>query len=166
MKFLNDIKEVRVGIADSAIVTSPDKIITMGLGSCIGIALYDKEKRIAGLVHIMLPDSKQFKNIVNPLKYADLGAEILFKEMISHGCKKENITAKIVGGASMFNFSDKKIISDIGKRNAEAVICTIKKLSIPIIGEDIGGSKGRTMIIESESGLVTVRSIGSNLKNL
>ena len=66
----------------------------------------------------------------------------------------------------MFNFSDKKIISDIGKRNAEAVICTIKELSIPIIGEDVGGNKGRTMIIESESGLVTVRSIGSNLKNL
>ena len=163
---MDDIKEVRVGIADSAIVTSPDKLITMGLGSCIGIALYDKEKRIAGLVHIMLPDSKQFKNIVNPLKYADLGVEILFKEMIAYGCRKENITAKIAGGASMFNFSDKKIISDIGKRNAEAVICTIKELSIPIIGEDVGGNKGRTMIIESESGLVTVRSIGSNLKNL
>lgn len=166
MKFLNDKKEVRVGIADSAIVASPDKLITMGLGSCIGIALYDKEKRVAGLVHIMLPDSKQFKNIVNPLKYADLGVEILFKEMIAYGCRKENIIAKIAGGASMFNFPDKKVISDIGKRNGEAVINAINKLSIPIMGEDIGGNKGRTMIIESEDGLVTVRSIGSSLKNL
>lgn len=166
MKFLNDKKEVRVGIADSAIVDSPDKLITMGLGSCIGIALYDKEKKIAGLVHIMLPDSKQFKNIVNPLKYADLGVEVLFNEMITYGCKKENIIAKIAGGASMFNFSDKKVISDIGKRNGEATINAIKKLSIPIIGEDIGGNKGRTMIVESEDGLVIVRSIGSALKNL
>lgn len=163
---MNDKKEVRVGIADSAIVASPDKLITMGLGSCIGIALYDKEKKIAGLVHIMLPDSKQFRNIVNPLKYADLGVEILFNEMLSYGCKKENIIAKIAGGASMFNFSDKKVISDIGKRNGEATINAIKNLSIPIIGEDIGGNKGRTMIVESEDGLVIVRSIGSALKNL
>lgn len=163
---MNDKKEVRVGIADSAIVSSPDKLITMGLGSCIGIALYDKEKRIAGLVHIMLPDSRQFKEIVNPLKYADLGVDVLLKEMIAYGCSKENITAKIAGGASMFNFPDKKIISDIGKRNSEAVINAINKLSIPITGEDIGGNKGRTMIFESEDGAVTIRSIGSNLRNL
>ncbi|WP_291707682.1 chemotaxis protein CheD [Clostridium sp.] len=163
---MNDKKEVRVGIADSAIVASPDKLITMGLGSCVGIALYDREKKIAGLVHIMLPDSKQFKNVVNPLKYADLGVEILFNEMLTYGCKKENIIAKIAGGASMFNFSDKKVISDIGKRNGEATINAIKKLSIPIMGEDIGGNKGRTMIVESEDGLVMIRSIGSGLKNL
>ncbi|MCF0147943.1 MAG: chemotaxis protein CheD [Clostridium sp.] len=138
----------------------------MGLGSCVGIALYDREKKIAGLVHIMLPDSKQFKNVVNPLKYADLGVEILFNEMLTYGCKKENIIAKIAGGASMFNFSDKKVISDIGKRNGEATINAIKKLSIPIMGEDIGGNKGRTMIVESEDGLVMIRSIGSGLKNL
>ncbi len=163
---MNDKKEVRVGIADSAIVSFPDKLITMGLGSCIGIALYDKEKRIAGLVHIMLPDSRQFKEIVNPLKYADLGVDILLKEMMDYGCRKENIIAKIAGGASMFNFPDKKIISDIGKRNSEAVINAMNKLSIPIIAEDIGGNKGRTMIFESENGSVTIRSIGSNLKNL
>ena len=163
---MDDKKEVRVGIADSAIVSSPDKLITMGLGSCVGIALYDKEKKIAGLVHIMLPDSKQFKNIVNPFKYADLGVENLVKKMISYGCRKENMTAKIAGGASMFNFPDKKIISDVGKRNSAAVIEAINKLSIPIIGEDTGGNKGRTMIFESEDGSVIIRSIGSSLKRL
>lgn len=159
-------KEIRVGIADSAIVSSPDRLITMGLGSCIGIAIYDRERKMAGLVHIMLPDSKQFKNIVNPLKYADLGVENLVNQMILKGCKKENMTAKIAGGASMFNFPDKKIISDIGKRNSIAVIETIKKLSIPIVGKDVGGNKGRTMIFESEDGSVMIRSIGSNLKRL
>ncbi|MBD7916337.1 chemotaxis protein CheD [Clostridium sp. Sa3CUN1] len=159
-------KEIRVGIADSAIVSSPDRLITMGLGSCIGIAIYDRERKMAGLVHIMLPDSKQFKNIVNPLKYADLGVENLVNQMILKGCKKENMTAKIAGGASMFNFPDKKIISDIGKRNSIAVIETIKKLSIPIVGKDVGGNKGRTMIFESEDGSVMIRSIGSDLKRL
>lgn len=161
-----DKKEIRVGIADSAIVEFPHKLITMGLGSCVGIALYDREKKVAGLVHIMLPDSKQFKNIVNPLKYADLGIIILFKEMIAKGCRKENMIAKIAGGASMFNFPDKKIVSDVGKRNCEAVVEIINKLSIPIVAKDIGGNKGRTMILESEDGAVLVKSIGNGLKRL
>lgn len=159
-------REVRVGIAESAVVFSPDKIITLGLGSCIGIALYDKEKKIAGLVHIMLPDSKQFKNIANPLKYADLGIEDLLKKMVNLGCRKEKIVAKIAGGASMFNFSDKNIVSDIGKRNIIASIEKIKALSIPLISEDTGGSKGRTMILESEDGSVFIKSIGSEIKKI
>lgn len=159
-------KEVRVGIADAAIVSAPDTLITMGLGSCIGIALYDKEKRIAGLVHIMLPDSTQFRNAVNPYKYADLGINKLLAEMISKGCRKERIVAKIAGGASMFNFSDKTIISDVGKRNSHASVEAMKRLSIPIVAEDIGGNKGRTMILNSEDGSVTIRSIGNGLKTL
>ena len=86
--------------------------------------------------------------------------------MIAYGCRKENITAKIAGGASMFNFPDKKIISDVGKRNSEAVIDAIKKLAIPIAGKDIGGNKGRTMIFESEDGSVTIRIVGSCIKIL
>ena len=163
---MDDKKEVRVGIADSAIVSSPDRLITMGLGSCIGIAIYDRVRKTAGLVHIMLPDSKQFKNVVNPLKYADSGIENLVNQMINKGCRKENMTAKIAGGASMFNFPDKKIISDIGKRNSLAAIEVINKLSIPIIGQDIGGNKGRTMIFESEDGSVLIKSIGSDIKRL
>lgn len=159
-------REVRVGIAESAVVFSPDKIVTLGLGSCIGIALYDREKKIAGLVHIMLPDSKQFRNITNPLKYADLGIEELLKKMISLGCKKNQIVAKIAGGASMFKFSDKKINSDVGQRNALAVIEKIKSLSIPLISEDIGGSKGRSMTVESEDGTVIINVIGSEVKRI
>lgn len=159
-------KEIRVGIADAAVVYSPDRLITMGLGSCIGIALYDSDKKIGGLVHIMLPDSNQFKNIVNPLKYADLGIEDLFKKMLNLGCRKTSITAKIAGGASMFNFPDKKISSDIGKRNSKAAIEVIKRLSIPLLAEDVGGNKGRTMIFDSKDGRVTIKSIGCELKEL
>lgn len=166
MTKLQENKEVRVGIADAAVVYSPDKLITMGLGSCIGIALYDSEKKIGGLVHIMLPDSRQFKNIVNPLKYADLGIENLLKRMMNLGCRKTSITAKIAGGASMFNFPDKKISSDVGRRNSEAVIEVIKRLSIPLIAEDVGGNKGRTMIFDSKDGRVTIKSIGCEIKEL
>lgn len=166
MTKLQENKEVRVGIADAAVVYSPDKLITMGLGSCIGIALYDSEKKIGGLVHIMLPDSRQFKNIVNPLKYADLGIENLLKRMLNLGCRKTSITAKIAGGASMFNFPDKKISSDVGRRNSEAAIEVIKGLSIPLLAEDVGGNKGRTMIFDSKDGRITIKSIGCDIKEL
>ena len=106
--------EVKVGIADLNLVLDPGAIMTIGLGSCIGIALYDKINKVAGLSHIMLPDSTQFKNVTNPMKFADLAIPLLVEKMEKQGCNKRNITAKIAGGASMFNFSDKSIISDIG----------------------------------------------------
>ena len=82
------------------------------------------------------------------------------------GCKKRNIIAKIAGGASMFNFSDKNMISDIGKRNTEAVKVALKEANIPIVAEETGGNKGRTMILDSNNGIVTIRVIGRGIINL
>lgn len=158
--------EIKVGIADLNLVMPPGKIMTIGLGSCIGIALYDKITQTAGLAHIMLPDSTQFKSVPQPLKFADLAIPILVKRMEDNGCRKRNLIAKIAGGASMFNFSDKSIISDIGKRNAESVKVALEKASIPILAEDTGGNKGRTMIVDSSDGLVTLKIVGKGIVTL
>ena len=158
--------EVKVGISDLNVVLPPQKIITIGLGSCVGIGLYDADSKVAGLAHIMLPDSTQFRNVTQPLKFADLAIPILIEKMVSKGCKRKNIVAKIAGGASMFNFSDKNMISDIGKRNTEAVKQSLKSHEIPIVAEETGGNKGRTMILESEDGAVTIKSIGNSLRRL
>ena len=158
--------EVKVGIADLNLVLDPGAIMTIGLGSCIGIALYDKSKKIAGLSHIMLPDSTQFKNVTNPMKFADLAIPLLVEKMESQGSLKRNIIAKIAGGASMFNFSDKSIISDIGKRNGEAVKKALKEIDIPIIAEQIGGDKGRTMIIRASDGQVILKVVGQGVIEL
>ncbi|MDS0524135.1 chemotaxis protein CheD [Clostridium sp. SHJSY1] len=158
--------EIKVGIADLNLVMPPGKIMTIGLGSCVGISLYDNTLKIAGLAHIMLPDSTQFKNVLQPLKFADLAIPILIKKMEEKGCKKRNLVAKIAGGASMFNFSDKSMVSDIGKRNAESVKLALKKESIPIIAEDTGGNKGRTMIVDSEDGMVMLRIVGQGVVTL
>ena len=155
--------ELKVGIADLNLVMPPDKIMTIGLGSCIGIALYDKRTRTSGLAHIMLPDSTQFKDITKPLKFADLAIPILIKKMLDSGCDKRNITAKIAGGASMFNFSDKSMVRDIGKRNADSVKEILKKESIPVVAEDTGGNKGRTMILDSSDGMVTLKIVGQGI---
>ncbi|MBU3208882.1 chemotaxis protein CheD [Clostridium algidicarnis] len=158
--------EVRIGIADLNVVSSPGKIITVGLGSCIGIALYDNKISLGGLAHIMLPDSTQFNSLSKPLKFADLAIPLLLEKMERAGAKKRNIKAKIAGGASMFNFSDKGMINDIGNRNGLAVKASLEKLCIPLISIDIGGNKGRTMILDAESGIVYIRTVGMGTKEL
>lgn len=157
------INEIKVGIADLNVVIDPGIIMTIGLGSCIGIALYDRRLKVAGLSHIMLPDSTQFRNVSNPMKFADSAIPILIEKMEKQGCRKKDIVAKIAGGAAMFKFSDKSIISDIGRRNTEAVRNVLKKLGIPIIAEDTGGNKGRTMIVETSEGKVTLKIVGRNI---
>jgi chemotaxis protein CheD len=158
--------EIKVGIADLNVVLDPGAIMTIGLGSCIGIALYDKTTKVAGLAHIMLPDSTQFKSNTNPMKFADLAIPMLIEKMEKQGCIKRNITAKIAGGASMFNFSDKSIISDIGKRNSEAVKKTLKDESIRIMAEETGGNKGRTMILKANDGSVILKVVGQGIIEL
>lgn len=161
-----DIIEVKVGIADMKTVFSPNKIITVGLGSCVGIALFDKNNAIGGLVHIMLPDSSQFSNINNPIKFANLAIPCLINEMEKLGSIKRSMKAKIAGGASMFNFSDKSITMDIGNRNIISVKNTLVNLNIPIISEDVGGNKGRTMIFDTQNGLVTIKTVGIGIKEI
>lgn len=161
-----EIKEIKVGIADLNIAASPNKLITVGLGSCIGIALYDDVKSVGGLAHIMLPDSVAFNTVNNPMKFADLAIPILLDKVQSLGAVKRNLRAKIAGGASMFNFSDKSMIMDIGARNSVAVKEALGKLSIPIIGEDCGGNKGRTMIFDTLNGVVQIRTVGLGIKEI
>lgn len=159
-------EEIRVGIADLNVADAPNKLITVGLGSCIGITLYDKVKKNGGLLHIMLPDSTQFSSVTNPYKFADLGVPILLNKILQKGSKKNDIIAKMAGGASMFNFSDSSVNMDIGKRNSAAVRIALKKLDIPLLREDVGGNKGRTIILDTESGNILIRTVGEEIKEI
>lgn len=155
-----EFNEIKVGIADLNVALSPCKLITVGLGSCVGIAIYDKVIGLGGLAHIMLPDSSQFNKVTNQVKFADLAIPILVEDMIKKGAKLRNMKAKIAGGASMFNFPDKTIIMDIGNRNGIAVKNALKILCIPILAEDIGGNKGRTLIFDTTNGVLSIRTVG------
>jgi chemotaxis protein CheD len=157
---------LKVGIADLSVTNSPNKIITVGLGSCIGITLYDKVKKNGGLLHIMLPDSSQFSSVTNPYKFADLGVPILLKKVLDLGAKKTDIIAKIAGGAAMFKFSDSSMNMDIGKRNIIAVKKILEELGIPLIKDETGGNKGRTIILDCETGCVLLKTIGEEAKEI
>lgn len=159
-------EEIRVGIADYRSAPAPFKIVTIGLGSCVGIAIYDNVRKIGGLAHIMLPDSTQFSNVNKPGKFADLAIPLLLQELEAMGVSRRNLTARIGGGASMFNFSDKGLIMDIGNRNIRSVRDTLQRLSIPIKGEDVGGNQGRTMILDVATGRTYIKTVGKDMKEI
>lgn len=161
-----DLKEIRVGIADLNVTNSPGKLITVGLGSCVGIVLYDSQKKNGGLAHIMLPDSTQFNNVTNHYKFADLAIPLLLEKLKEMGSNPRDLKAKIAGGASMFSFSDKSMIMDIGGRNYTAVKKALEKINVPLLSEDIGGNRGRTMILDTLSGIVQIRTVGLAVKEI
>ena len=142
-------------MAEYTVAKPPNVLVTLGLGSCIGLALYDKYSKVSGLIHFMLPASNGKKNTA---KYADTGIPFLIEEMVKNGAKKRNIVAKLVGGAKMFSFGEENSVMNIGKRNSEAAKEILKTEGIKIVAEDIGKDFGRTMRFYSETGDVLVTS--------
>lgn len=156
-------REVIVGIADFKIVKAPTNILTIGLGSCVGVSLYEKNLKMVGLIHIMLPDSKKVSNTSNPFKFADTAIPLALKKMISMGANKSSIRAKVAGGAQMFKSLDSSMSYNIGERNILAVEGALKKEGICIVGKEVRGNKGRTMIVNSESGVITIKSLNKSI---
>ena len=127
---------IKVGMADLKTCVSPDGVTTLGLGSCVGIAIRDPVTKIGGLAHIMLPDSTSIRNSSqNIAKFADTGIDELVRQMESWEPKKARMVAKIAGGATMFTFQGaKNDMMQVGDRNVEAVKKKLKEISIPNFG--------------------------------
>lgn len=152
-----------VGIADLVIVHNPAVLITIGLGSCVGISLRDPVARVGALAHIVLPSIKEAKNKDNPFKFADSGVEMAIQKMLEKGCLRSRIESKIAGGASMFSFGDNM---NIGEKNVEAVTRKLTEMKIPILASDTGGNYGRTIEYHVETGLLVVKSAFRGVKEL
>ncbi|MDD2262674.1 MAG: chemotaxis protein CheD [Clostridia bacterium] len=154
-------KQIVVGISDLNTAYSPDELISYALGSCIGICLYDKLQKIAGLSHILLPDSSTYKAVDN-MKFADTAIKELISRMIRLGCRKNNLTAKIAGGANMFSWSGETV----GDKNIKSVEEQLRIHGIPLLAKDVGGDYGRTVSICAETGVVTVKALTRGVKTL
>ncbi len=159
-----DGKMIKVGMADLNICRAPDAITTLGLGSCVGVVLYDKSTQIAGMVHVMLPDSTMVRQNQNKAKFADTGIDALLDQMAKAGAKTTALTAKIAGGAQMFNFSTNNEMLRVGQRNVEAVKKKLGKLNIRILAEDTGENYGRTVEFYPENGKFLIKSVGKEKK--
>ncbi len=153
---------IKVGMADLKVVKSPDGVTTLGLGSCVGIAIRDPITKIGGLAHIMLPDSTAIRNNANIPKFADTGIEELVRQIVALGANRARLVAKIAGGAQMFNFSSKSDMIRVGDRNVAASKQKLAELKIPILAEDTGNSYGRTVIFWPETGDFVIRAVGKS----
>jgi chemotaxis protein CheD len=135
-------------------------LVTIGLGSCVGIALFDNVNKIAGLAHAMLPDSAKIQNNSNTAKFVDTATTALIDEMIRLGAKKPLIKAKLAGGAQMFEVESKNEAMRIGDRNVEAAIKILREMYIPILAAQTGENFGRTVKFDASDGKMLIKTIG------
>jgi chemotaxis protein CheD len=161
-----DIKpeKIIIGIADYIVVHNPAVLVTIGLGSCVGISIRDPVARFGGLAHILLPSIKESNNKENPLKFADSAIEILVDGLLKKGCIKSRLEAKMAGGASMFNLGNNTM--NIGERNVLSVKQKLKEMNIPLLASDTGANYGRTIEFDIASGVLTVKSAFNGIKNI
>lgn len=152
---------IKVDIADFKLCKVPNKITTIGLGSCVGIVLYNQINDVCGMVHIMLPSSKEISNNTHRAKFADTGIEDLIQELGKKGVFPATLRAKIAGGATMFQFAGSSTdLGSIGIRNVQATKQVLAARKIPIVAEDTGLNYGRTIIFDSVTKELIIRSAG------
>lgn len=150
---------LRVGISEYRIARAPAVLVAYGLGSCLGIILDDRESRLGGMAHTLLPASRSETPEVRPAKYVDAAIHLLVDEMVNLGAAREKLTARLVGGANMFDSFYPPAADGIGTRNLRMARATLQALRIPLLAEDVGGSHGRTVEFDLTTGQVLVRSV-------
>ncbi len=152
--------DVRVKVADYAVRRSGHVIVTIGLGSCVAIALYDREAQVGGLAHILLPNKSMSRETSNPAKFPETIVPLMLDEMRQLGSAPDaRISAKIVGGASMFGQLVSGTGINVGERNVAATRDVLASANIPLLAEDTGLDYGRSVYFHLDDGRVEVRSL-------
>lgn len=148
-----------VKIGEVCVAGSDDVLFTIGLGSCIAVMLYDPGVHIGGLAHVMLPEKTQHSTHPAPGRFASTAVVHLIEQMVAAGARKRGIFARIAGGAAMF----KDVLPiegvQLGERNAIAVRNALTHAGVPLRGEDVGGSFGRSVYFHMVDGSVVVRAV-------
>ena len=152
------VSETMVRMGELAVSSVPgDVLVSLGLGSCIGLALIDRKMGIAGLAHVVLPQS-QGQEESNARRFADHAVPELVSELEAAGARRVRLEAVLVGGASMFAVSSSNL--EVGQRNEAAVRDLLKSLRIPVRAAATGGDRGRTIRVDVSTGTVTFREAG------
>lgn len=155
---------IKVAMADLKVAKAPDSLTTLGLGSCIGLTLYDPVSKVGGLVHYMLPDSTKLRNNSNVAKFGDTGIQELYNKMLNAGANPKRLVAKIAGGAKMFEIANDSPVGNVGERNSEMAKIMLRKLGIPLKASDVGLNYGRTVVLDCDTGDYLIKSVGKTEK--
>jgi chemotaxis protein CheD len=143
---------------------SGDVLVAFGLGSCVGIGLYDPKTHIGGLLHAVLPESKN--NSESEAKYVDSGIKLLLSQMVEAGAVPSRLMVRMVGGANMLTAPGLANSFDIGTRNVETARKILNALHLKISAEEVGGSIGRTVRLYISDGRMTIRMMGGQEREI
>lgn len=158
---------IKVGMADLNVAHQTGVLKTTGLGSCVGVTLYDSRSKVAGMAHVMLPSSEIAREgSLNIAKYADTAIPELIARMEKLGANISKLEAKLAGGAQMFAFAGNNDTMRIGPRNVESCKEMLNHYRIPILAEDTGANYGRTIEFYSETGILMIRSVQLGVKEI
>jgi chemotaxis protein CheD len=158
--------EQMVRVAEIKAATGDQILCTLGLGSCVGIALYDATARVGGLAHILLPSLSLSRNSQAPGRFPQSAVPALITEMSALGADPRRLFARLVGGASMFANLNAPGSIQMGDRNVVACREVLSAHGIPVVAEAVGGGQGRSMWFHTADGKIEVRSVGSSVYEL
>ena len=147
-----------VRIAHHAVASGDDSIVTVGLCSCVAIAVHDVHAKVGGLAHVLLPDMLVGRSSDNRAKYASTAVPLLLADMRAIGAQGPFV-AKIAGGARLFGDLLGGRANGMGPRNVDAVRAALAAAEVPIAAEDVGGESGRSVRFDVASGAMTVRTV-------
>jgi Chemotaxis protein; stimulates methylation of MCP proteins len=149
-----------VNIAQIKIARPPDMLCALGLGSCVGVVLYDEDLKIAGMLHVLLPtpDGTGIGGQDTMTKFADPGILKLQEAVLQAGARKSRLKAKMAGGAAVLTASASGSVG-IGQRNGEECLRMLAKMQIPIMGKDLGGTCGRSLYFDPGNNILRVKKL-------
>ena len=167
MQLLTNDQTITVGLGEICVTNDPAaSLACFGLGSCIGLCAYDPVSKVAGMAHIVLPESNHSSQSNASAKYADIAVPLLLEKMRQHGAVKSRLVTKLVGGAQMIQVAGFDSVLEMGVRNLEMTKKALAGEGIRLSAADTGGSQGRSVWLSTDSGRVTVRTAGTELKEL
>ena len=158
--------EVAVGLGRSAVVGADGTLAVHGLGSCVAVVLHDSDAALGGIVHVVLPSRELSRDQSNPARFAESAVPHLVTEMEAAGGRADRLTARLVGGASMFAALTPAGTEHIGRRNSEACRAALDVVGVPIVGEAVGGEAGRSLRFEVGARRLVIWSVGDAPREL
>ena len=156
-----------LGMADLMVGPAPVKLVTLGLGSCVGLVVFDTYAKVAGMAHIMLPDSRGLRGSEKIGKFADTAVPALLEEMLKKGATRSHIKAKLAGGAQMFSLPGASAdFLTVGSKNVSETKAKLLKFGIALLASDTGGNKGRTIEFSTSNWMLKVKTLGKGVTEI
>jgi len=155
-------EEHLVKVADWTVQQGQRVIVTLGLGSCVAIMLHDAGAGLGGMAHVLLPSRSLARDVTNPAKFPETAVPLLVERLVALGGSRPRLVAKLAGGAGMFATLLSPGTIQMGERNVVAARDALRRHAIPLVGESVGGDRGRSVRFYVQDGRVEIRSVGAD----